>query len=84
MIPRDTLPVVQHMVDEHHRRMTPEDKGRALLEAIDLARTFQLAGLRLDLPTESEAELEERLAERRLGADLYQRACAARKARRGA
>lgn len=84
MIPRDTHPVVQRMVDEHHRRMKPEDKGRALLEAIDLARAFQLAGLRVDLPTETETELEERLAERWLGADLYRRACAAREARRGA
>ena len=78
MRPRDTSPDAQRMMDEPHRRMTPGEKLQALEDAWETARTLALAGLRLDHPDETEDQLEDRWAERRLGTDLFQRARAYR------
>lgn len=63
-------------MDEHYRQMTPADKGEAVRDAWRTARTLALAGLRLDHPGESDAALEARWAERRLGRALFRRAMA--------
>ena len=61
--------------------MTPAERMAAVAEAWETARTLALAGLRLDHPGESEAELELRWAERRLGKDLFDKAMAQRRAK---
>jgi hypothetical protein len=66
------------MLDDHHRRMTPAEKVAAVRDAWQSARALALAGLRLDHPHESDEELEERWAERRLGRELYRRVVAKR------
>lgn len=80
MRPRDTSPDVQRMLDEHYLRMTPAEKAEAVRDAWRTARTLALAGLRLDHPGETEAQLEARWAERRLGPELDARAEARRRA----
>lgn len=74
MRPNDTSPEVQRRMDEHYRRMTPAEKGEVVRAAWRTARALALAGLRLDYPDESEAALEARWAERRLGPELFSRA----------
>lgn len=66
------------MLDEHNRSLNPSDRGGQLLAAWEIARKLQLAGLRHDHPEASEEELLEELYRRRLGDDLYRKACAAR------
>ena len=65
-------------MDEHYSRMTPAEKGEAVRDAWRTARTLGLAGLRLDHPGESDAQLEARWAKRRLGAKLFGLAMARR------
>lgn len=60
-------------MDEHHRRMTPAEKGEVLRRAWRTARVLQLAGLRERYPQESEAQLELRLAENWIGKTLFDR-----------
>lgn len=74
MRPRDTTPEVQRMLDEYHRDMSPAEKAEAVRRAWRTARAMQLAGLRVQHPNESEAQLEQRMAERWLGRELYRRA----------
>jgi len=78
MPPRDTPPQIQALMDEHLRRMSPAQKGLIVAEAVALGHQVQLAGLRLDHPSLSNEELEDLLAERRLGTELFLRVCAAR------
>jgi len=53
--------------------MSPVDKGAAVRNAWRTARSLQLDGLRAQHPGESEEQLEWRLVERWLGAELYRR-----------
>lgn len=53
--------------------MIPAEKGAAVRNAWQTARALQRAGLRTQHPDESEEQLERRLAERWLGAELYRR-----------
>jgi len=80
MQPRDTSPEIQRRMDAHYRQMTPAEKGEAVRAAWNTARTFALAGLRLDHPGESDVDLEARWAERRLGRELFRRVMARRRA----
>lgn len=58
-------------MDEHYRQMTPAEKLAMLEESWATARTMALAGLRLEFPNETDDELVDRWAERRLGKKLY-------------
>ncbi len=61
------------MMDEHHRRMSPAEKGESLRRVWRTARALQLAGLRARHPDEDEEHLELRLAESWLGKELFAR-----------
>lgn len=74
MRPTDTSAAAQHLLDEHYRRMSPIEKAEALTAAWHLARTMQLAGLRLQHPAASDAELEGLLVQRWLGPALFAKA----------
>ncbi len=76
MLPRDTDPEVQRILDDHYRKMKPSEKGAMVRNAWRTARSLQLAGLRVQYPDESEESIEARLAERWLGRELYQRVVA--------
>ena len=76
MLPRDTDPEVQRILDDHYRKMKPAEKGAMVRNAWRTARSLQLAGLRVQYPDESEESIEARLAERWLGRELYQRVVA--------
>ncbi len=76
MLPRDTDPEIQRILDARYRKMPPAQKGEQVRNAWRTARTLQLAGLRMQHPDESEEELEQRLTERWLGPELYRRVVA--------
>ncbi|MCB9913513.1 MAG: hypothetical protein H6828_00020 [Planctomycetes bacterium] len=78
MRPTDTSPEAQRLLDEHHRRMTPLERWRAVDQAWQTARALAFAGLRLDHPHATEAELEDLWAERRLGRELFAKVVAQR------
>jgi len=83
MLSRDTSPEAQALLDERYRRMSPPEKAAQLRQAWRSARALQLAGLRARFPDEDEQQLEERLAERWLGPELYGKLRASRAAERG-
>ena len=61
------------ILDEHYRGMSPAEKWAVLGKAWSAARTLQLTGLRSRFPDESEADLELRLGEQWLGAELFRK-----------
>jgi len=77
--PTDTSPQAQARVDAWRRSFTPTERGEFLREAWQAWRELQLAGLRARFPSESEEQLELRLAERWLGAELFARVMAHKK-----
>jgi hypothetical protein len=66
-------------MDAWYRSLTPTERGELLREAWHAGRELQLAGLRARFPGESEEQLELRLAERWLGAELFARVMAHKK-----
>jgi uncharacterized protein YeaO (DUF488 family) len=77
--PTDTSPQAQARMDAWYRSLTPTERGELLREAWHAGRELQLAGLRARFPSESEEQLELRLAERWLGAELFARVMAHKK-----
>jgi len=69
----DTAPLVQQKMDEYYRQMSPAEKADVLRRSWRTARALQLAGLRVRFPDDDEEQLELRLAETWLGADLFAR-----------
>jgi len=80
MRPADTTQEIQVRMDAWHRSLSPADKGDLLRDAWATARALQLAGLRARFPDEREELLEQRLAERWLGTELFERVMAQKRA----
>jgi hypothetical protein len=68
-------------MDTWYRSLTPTERGGIVLALWEQGRALQLAGLRARFPDESEEQLELRLAERWLGADLFAKVMAQKRAR---
>jgi hypothetical protein len=68
--PADTDPAVAALVIAAHRRMTPREKMRRVLDCNAASEAMALAGLRARHPGLSEEELRLRLATLRLGRRL--------------
>ena len=66
-------------MDAWYRSLTPTERGDILRNLWATGRALQLAGLRARFPNESEEQLELRLAERWLGAELFARVMAHKK-----
>lgn len=81
MRPFDTTPQTQARMDAWYRSPTPTERGGIVLALWEQGRALQLAGLRARFPDESEEQLELRLAELWLGAELFARVMAYRTAR---
>ncbi len=81
MRPTDTSPAVQARMTAFYRSLTPTERGDMLRDLWATGRALQLAGLRARFPSESEEQLELRLAERWLGAELFARVMAWKRAR---
>lgn len=62
------------------RSLTPTERGEILRDAWNTGRQMQLAGLRARLPSDSDEQLELRLAERWLGVELFARVMAHKRA----
>ncbi|MFM7298417.1 MAG: hypothetical protein ACKO4Q_14520 [Planctomycetota bacterium] len=77
----DTSPEVQARMDAWYRSLTPTERGELLRDACRAGRELQLAGLRARFPSETEEQLELRLAERWLGSELFARVMEQRRAR---
>jgi len=69
---------VQRLLDEHYRSMTPAEKAHAVAEAWTVATLLQSAAIRAERPGVGATELEDLLAARRLGPELFARAVRAR------
>jgi len=82
-MPNDTSAHAQRLLDQHYRAMSPAEKYSMVRESWALARTVQLAALRHSHPDASSDELEDLVAERRLGRELFARAARARAVAQG-
>jgi hypothetical protein len=81
LVKSDTHPHVQRLLDEHYRSMTPTEKAHAVAEAWTVATTLQSAAIRAERPGVGANELDDLLAARRLGPELFARAARARNVR---
>ena len=72
--PTDTSPAVEALLIEAHRRMTPREKMRRVLDCNAAAEAMARAGLLARHGPLPERELRLRLAVLRLGEDLVRRA----------
>ena len=70
MLPQDTSPEVQKLMDDALRRMSPAEKISRMAALTDLVHSFALAQIRAEHPDESEREHRLRLVSRWLPRDL--------------
>ena len=73
MRPRDTSPEAWKVLIDLIRRMTPEERLARTFEYSAFVRGFAEAGIRSAYPAAGDREIFLRLAQRRLGNDLFRR-----------